>query len=499
MALLAVVLAHTACGGGDQAPVDPSGVEGLRLDAITPIILVGIVDTAITPTPTVKATNVRGEPVAGLAVTFSRTGNGSISTASTTTGADGTATVGSWRLGNLAGVQVLTASALTVPHVAFSATAQAGPVAQVSRHSGHGQVASPGTKLANPLRARATDVFGNPVGGAQVAFSVVAGGGFIETTSTETDSTGIATSGAWTLGPAEGTHQANAMVAGLAAVFEALACDGCNLTEMVFVHNGQIFRTDLESPPRQLTFDSGLKLHPAWSPDGTRIAYVRDRTVSGLIHSGAELLLMDADGSDVEVLADGLHSPTWSPDGQWLAAAKGDCIYFCEIFVLPIDTAGPAPVQVAAQAAYPAWSPDGSRIAYVGLSGDDGYSTLQLMNVDGSGTTELIPIDNLGSAMLSPDWSPDGSRIAFIRCSGYCNLHSIDATGSALRQLTFTGDASLPSWSADGSRIAFTRWPWGAGSKTASIAIVNSAGGDLPTTIIMSGHDQAWRPISPRP
>jgi hypothetical protein len=28
---------------------------------------------------------------------------------------------------------------------------------------------------------------------------------------------------------------------------------------------------------------------------------------------------------------------------------------------------------------------------------------------------------------------------------------------------------------------------------------VNSAGGDLPTTIIMSGHDQAWRPISPRP
>jgi Tol biopolymer transport system component len=73
--------------------------------------------------------------------------------------------------------------------------------------------------------------------------------------------------------------------------------------------------------------------------------------------------------------------------------AKGDCVYACTLFVLNLDEAGSAPVTLTSMAAQPAWSPDGKQIAFVSMSGDDGYHALHVINADGSGLRVVVPRD----------------------------------------------------------------------------------------------------------
>lgn len=86
---------------------------------------------------------------------------------------------------------------------------------------------------------------------------------------------------------------------------------------------------------------------------------------------------------------------------------------------------------------------------------------LFLMGMDGRGAVNLTHTD--GAHEDSPAWSPDGTRIAFIRSTGddrapEADLWVMDADGSGQLQITSTGRAerwSAPSWSPDGRRIAY--------------------------------------------
>jgi len=71
----------------------------------------------------------------------------------------------------------------------------------------------------------------------------------------------------------------------------------------------------------RLTDDAGNNYAPAWSPDGSRIAYVSDKSGDG------DIYVMDADGSRPMLLTPDDRgaedrSPTWSPDGRWIAFAS---------------------------------------------------------------------------------------------------------------------------------------------------------------------------------
>ena len=106
----------------------------------------------------------------------------------------------------------------------------------------------------------------------------------------------------------------------------------------------------------------------------------------------------------------------------------------------------------AVQGEYPAWSPDGTRIAYGGGSGD---VDIHLMNADGSNQTILVPVPGYDSL---PSWSPDGGRIAFV--DGYGVLYVVNADGTDLRKLTelgefWSGTDVRPAWSPDGTKIAY--------------------------------------------
>ena len=101
----------------------------------------------------------------------------------------------------------------------------------------------------------------------------------------------------------------------------------------------------------------------------------------------------------------------------------------------------------------PAWSPDGSQIAFA--SNRDGSDfKLWVMNADGSNPRPLTPPG--AYADVFPTWSPDGRLIAFQRRSG--NVYRVGllpAAGGAAAFFEFDGDAYSPAWSPDGQRIAF--------------------------------------------
>jgi adhesin/invasin len=151
--------------------------------------------------PSVIVRDAAGIAVSGLAVTFTVTaGGGSVVGSPATTNANGIATLTSWRLGPLSGVNTVTATAAGLPAVIFNATGSAGSPATVVAQAGNNQVALQGTPVPLAPTVKVTDAGGNPVSGATVTFVVTSGGGSASGPNQLTDALGLASVGSWTLG-----------------------------------------------------------------------------------------------------------------------------------------------------------------------------------------------------------------------------------------------------------------------------------------------------------
>lgn len=371
-----------------------------------------------------------------------------------------------------------------------------GPAGRIGSVSGNNQTGVVGATLSAPLQVRVADRFGTPLPGVPVTFTVISGGGSIDGASAVSDLLGIATSGAWTLGPAPGGQQVRAEADGLQAIFDAFACgDACRGRQLLFVRNERIDGLRFGSRIYTLVDGEATPLTgarprtgafadaPAWSPDGRRIAFVGYDLDIDDAYQNLELYLMDADGSHVMRRATGFHSPDWSPDGRWLAVTGGESL--SDIYRLSVEDDGAPPVHLASHAVQPAWAPDGSKIAFVALGDDNSLPELAVMNPDGSAITVVTPAVDGG--IFHPTWSPDGQRIAYSKCTvAGCSIHAVNADGSGAVQLT-TGDGSASAWSPDGAWIAFAKE-----DGIFYIAADGSSGEPIP--MASPGHSPAWRP-----
>ena len=191
-----------------------------------------------------------------------------------------------------------------------------------------------------------------------------------------------------------------------------------------------------------------VESQPAWSPDGSRIAFIsNERPTVNTLYGRFHVWLMNADGTGLTLLTDiggGNSSPTWCPDGSKVAfdsTRDGDH----EIYV--IDADGSHPVNLTRHPAHdtsPAWSPDGRRIAFV--SDRDGSQEIYVMEADGSNQVRLT--DRPGFEK-SPVWSPDGQFLIFYARDDVNNtdVYWMEADGSRLTRLTRDADFDgFPAW-----------------------------------------------------
>jgi Tol biopolymer transport system component len=209
-----------------------------------------------------------------------------------------------------------------------------------------------------------------------------------------------------------------------------------------------------------LTTAPGLEQDPAWSPEGTRIAYASDETgnmdiwVKQITAGQRVNLTRDYVGYD--------GKPAWSPDGEWIAFVSdrdGGGIFL-------IPALGGIPRRVVSLSFAPSlsyigaippvcWSPDGKKLAY-GITG-----ILYTVPASGGISTPLpLPPTGFTVGYSEPAWSPDGERIA---CTGFVavgvstsQIWSVKYDGSDPMPIT-PGKAfnNNPVWSSDGKQLFF--------------------------------------------
>ena len=210
---------------------------------------------------------------------------------------------------------------------------------------------------------------------------------------------------------------------------------------------------------------------------GGRLAVVRDDGV---------LYTMRPDGSDVvELIAGGDRAlsavqPAWSPDGTRLAWVVSDPA--AGPVVGGIAVAGPRGEHPVVSATpfvpyYLSWDPTGTKVAFLGSAGDPNFPVEMGVLEVGPESTEPKPVAG-GSPFLYFAWGPDGSTV--LAHAGYERLEEIRLNGRSTSVTPRPGLFATPAWSADGRTLVYVE----RGADDLQRLIADAGDGGKPRTLV---------------
>jgi Divergent InlB B-repeat domain/WD40-like Beta Propeller Repeat len=220
-------------------------------------------------------------------------------------------------------------------------------------------------------------------------------------------------------------------------------------------------QVNLTNTPNASEFD------PSWSPDGSKIAYVRDEGAST-----TDVWVMNSDGSEqtnITTSPEREFGPDWSADGAMFVFVREvpGVVISTQFDLFTMNADGTNQVNITNSdfdELDPAWSPGGTRIAFAGVRiqvpEEGGDWEIVTANTDGSAESILTVTSQEDRA---PDWSPDGSMLVWMSafddpCCGSWDIWAMNADGSAKTNLMGEGDVFgdiYPAWSLDGTEIVF--------------------------------------------
>lgn len=247
---------------------------------------------------------------------------------------------------------------------------------------------------------------------------------------------------------------------------------------------------------RRLTVHAADDLDPAFSPDGTRLAFTSRRD------GYWNLYVLDLSTGELARLTDHPHydgAPAWSPDGTQIAF---ESFRAGDLDIWLVQAAGGAPVNLTPDSpagdASPAWRPDGRAIAFT--SWRTGDRDLFALDVE---TLALTQLTSSPDTEERPAFSPDGSRLAYVAEPGYTReVYVVEtaaspAEGGQQTRLTWLSRDDAFAWGPEGARFAAV---WRRPDGDRLLAHTSQATGELPRTLVgpaMLGERVSWAGSAP--
>jgi serine/threonine protein kinase len=253
---------------------------------------------------------------------------------------------------------------------------------------------------------------------------------------------------------------------------------------------------------RQITNIPEGACQPAWAPDGKQLIFISPCERNEDTYPGSAMFLIpDVDAEAIEVIPmptvpGGDYDPAWSPDGTKIAFTSLRETNSPRIFVMDVDDKSVRAVtELFIRSLQPVWSPMSDSLAYVI---EEGVGQIVILRPDGK-IDELLQ-KPLEASDMHPDWSPDGKAIVFTRyplqgSPPSLMAVSLENTEDRKQFPVYTGPIPMreAKYSPDGIWLAFESWAKG-GNHEISIMTANGASQRNLTDDPLNDFDPAWRP-----